>query len=163
MYIFLFFPILLQFIFLLFVIEYVYTIQKKQKKSNYPKGNTNSHPTIIDNSNKKFQHNLEEAGNLLPRLKKEMEHRMKRKIKVCLESNDNVGELKQKCQSLKQLERGLATYAERKADLPARSTDSTILPVSWIDARVLLQQHYYQQKKKQRIKKTKVSRSSLFK
>jgi hypothetical protein len=53
---------------------------------------------MSDNSNKKLQHNLEEAGNLLPHLKKEMEHRMKRKPKVCFESNDNVGELKQKCQ-----------------------------------------------------------------
>jgi hypothetical protein len=48
-----------------------------------------------------------------------MEYRMRKKIKVCLESNDNVGELTKKCQSLKQLERGLVTDAERKADFPA--------------------------------------------
>ncbi|KAG2197763.1 hypothetical protein INT46_005749, partial [Mucor plumbeus] len=96
--------------------------------SNYPTGNTNPLPTISDNSNKKLQHNLEEeTGILSPQLKQEMEYRMRRKIKICLESNDNVGELKKNCQSLKQLERGLVTDAERKANLPATTIQNFLL------------------------------------
>jgi hypothetical protein len=102
--------------------------KKKQRISNYPTGNTNPLPTISDNSNKKLQHNLEEeTGILLPQLKQEMEYRMRRKIKICLESNDNVGELKKNCQSLKQLERGLVTDAERKANLPATTIQNFLL------------------------------------
>lgn len=48
-----------------------------------------------------------------------MYYRVRRKIKLCLESNDNVGELKQNYQSLKQPERGLITDVDQKADLPA--------------------------------------------
>jgi hypothetical protein len=86
-------------------------IQKEIGISNYPTGNTNSLPTIIDNSNKRLQHDLEEeTGVLLPHLKQEMEYRMRRKIKICLERNEYVGEMKQNCQSLKQLERDLDKF-----------------------------------------------------
>ena len=52
---------------------------------------------------------------------------MRRKIKVCLESNDNVGKPTKNCQSLKQLERGFVTDAERKADFPATSIQNFLL------------------------------------
>ncbi|KAG2204249.1 hypothetical protein INT46_009512 [Mucor plumbeus] len=52
---------------------------------------------------------------------------MRRKIKVCLEINDNVGELKKNCQSLKQLERSLVTDAERKANFPATTIQNFLL------------------------------------
>ena len=65
--------------------------KKKQRISNYPADNANPLLTISDNSNKKLQCNLEkETGILLPYLKQEMEFITRRKIKVCLESNENV-------------------------------------------------------------------------
>ena len=102
--------------------------KKKQRISDYPTGITNPLPTISNNSNKKLQHNLEEgAGILLPHLKQEMEYKMRRKIKVCIEININIGELKQNCQSLKQLEKGLATDVERKSNLPATTIQNFLL------------------------------------
>jgi hypothetical protein len=110
--------------------------KKKQRISDYPTGITNPLPTISDNSNKKLQHNFEEGtGILLPHLKQEMEYKMRRKIKVCIEINNNIGELKQNCQSLKQLEKGLATDAERKADLPATTIQNFLLSGTTIKLR----------------------------
>ncbi|KAG2212223.1 hypothetical protein INT46_000424 [Mucor plumbeus] len=52
---------------------------------------------------------------------------MRRNIKVSLGSNDNVGELKKNYQSLKQLQRGLVTDAEQKANLPATTVQNFLL------------------------------------
>jgi hypothetical protein len=56
-----------------------------------------------------------------------MEYIIRRNTKVCLGSNDNIGELKKNYQPLKQLQRGLVTGAERKANLPAITVQNFLL------------------------------------